>query len=192
MKIRAMSISLSAMLLATLLVPVAVSSPVQAQSQTSWYVNDNPTLFGPQQFWFQGASGHGYGTNNYRYTYAIGGDPSANNWARWNMVSRVGRQEIQVYVPSNHATATVNYNVTIGGSTSKVRVAQRQARGWHSLGSWNTNGANVVVAVYDNDAEHHHERNGLASSSIGVDAIRMRCVSNCGSPPPATAGPAAS
>ena len=174
MKIRTMSISLSVMLLATLLVPVAVSSPVQAQSQTSWYVNDNPTLFGPQQFWFHGASGHGYGTNNYRYTYATGGDPSPNNWARWNMGSRVGQQEIQVYVPSNHATATVNYNVTIGGSTSKVRVAQNGTRGWYSLGNWNTNGANVVVAVYDNDAEHHHERNGLASSSIGVDAIRMR------------------
>ena len=174
MKSRTIAISLSAMLLATLLVPVAVSSPIQAQSQTSWYVNDNPTLFGPQQFWFHGASGHGYGTNNYRYTYATGGDPSPNNWARWNMGSRVGQQEIQVYVPSNHATATVNYNVTIGGSTSKVRVAQNGTRGWHSLGNWNTNGANVVIAVYDNDAEHHHERNGLASSSIGVDAIRMR------------------
>ena len=55
-------------------------------------MNDNPTLFGPQQFWFHGASGHGYGTNNYRYTYATGGDPSPNNWARWNMGSRVGRQ----------------------------------------------------------------------------------------------------
>ena len=187
MKIRTIAISLSVMLLATLLVPVAVSSPVQAQSQTSWYVNDNPTLFGPQQFWFHGASGHGYGTNNYRYTYATGGDPSPNNWARWNMGSRVGRQEIQVYIPSNHATATVNYNVTIGGSTSKVRVAQNGTRGWHSLGNWNTNGANVVVAVYDNDAEHHHERNGLASSSIGVDAIAMICVSsNCGSTPPPT------
>ena len=183
MKIRTISISLSAMLLATLLVPVAVSSPVQAQSQTSWSVNDNPTLFGPQQFWFHGASGHGYGTNNYRYTYAIGGDPSPNNWARWNMGSRVGQQEIQVYVPTRHATATVNYNVTIGGGTSKVRVAQNGTRGWYSLGNWNTNGANVVVAVYDNDAEQHHERNGLASSSIGVDAIRMRCVSsNCGEP----------
>ena len=186
MKFRAVSISLTVMLLATLLVPVAVSSPLQAQSQTSWSVNDNPTLFGPQQFWFHGASGHGYGTNNYRYTYAIGGDPSANNWARWNMGSRVGQQEIQVYVPSNHATATVNYNVTIGGSTSRVRVAQNGTRGWYSLGNWNTNGANVVIAVYDNDAEQHHERNGLASSSIGVDAIAMRCVSNCGSssPPP--------
>ena len=185
MKFRTISISVSAMLLATLLVPVAVSSPVQAQSQTSWYVNDNPTLFGPQQFWFHGASGHGYGTNNYRYTYAIGGDPSPNNWARWNMGSRVGQQEIQVYVPTNDATATVNYNVTIGGDTSKVRVAQNGTRGWYSLGRWNTNGANVVIAVYDNDAEQHHERNGLASSSIGVDAIAMRCVSsNCGSTPP--------
>ena len=153
--------------------------PPTSDAESSWSVNDEPELSGPQQFWFDGASGHGYGTNNYRYTYATGGDPSPNNWARWNMGSRVGQQEIQVYVPSNHATATVNYNVTIGGSTSKVRVAQNGTRGWHSLGNWNTNGANVVIAVYDNDAEHHHERNGLASSSIGVDAVRMRCVAAC-------------
>ena len=79
----------------------------------------------------------------------------------------------------------MNYNVTIGGSTSKVRVAQNGTRGWHSLGNWNTNGANVVIAVYDNDAEHHHERNGLASSSIGVDAISdaMRIVELRTNPP---------
>ena len=184
MRFKTLATGLAAVVLTTVLVPIAVTTPAVAQSQTSWYVNDDPSLFGPSQYWYRCDPGHGYGSNNCRFTYAIGGESTAGNWARWNMGSRDGRQEIQVYVPSNHATATVNYNITIGRSTSKVRVAQNGTRGWHSLGNWNTNGANVVIAVYDNDASHHWDRDGYASSSIGVDAIRMRCVSNCGPPPP--------
>ena len=187
MRFKTLATALATVVLSTVLAPIAVSAPVQAQTQTDWHVNDSPTLFGPNQYWYWGDPGHGYGSNYYRYTYAIGGESTADNWARWNMGSRVGRQEIQVYVPSNHATATVNYNITIGGSTYKRAVAQRNISGWHSLGNWNTNGSEVVIAVYDNDATQHHERDGLAASRIGVDAIRMRCVSNCGStasPPP--------
>ena len=186
MRFKTLATALATVVLATVLAPIAVSAPVQAQTQTDWHVNDSPTLFGPNQYWYWGDPGHGYGSNYYRYTYAIGGESTADNWARWNMGSRVGRQEIQVYVPSNHATATVNYNITIGGSTYKRAVAQRNISGWHSLGNWNTNGSEVVIAVYDNDASQHHERDGLAASRIGVDAIRMRCVSNCGSTAPTT------
>ena len=160
--------------------------PAVAQSQTSWYVNDDPSQLGPADTWYRGDPGHGYGANNYRYTYGIGGASSAENWARWNMGSRVGRQEIQVYVPSNHATATVNYNIDIGGRTSKDVVAQRDTSGWYSLGNWNANGADVVISVYDNDVVQHWERDGLVWSSIGVDAIRMRCVSDCSSTPSTT------
>ena len=102
------------------------------------------------------------------------------------MGSRVGRQEIQVYVPSNHATATVNYNIDIGGRTSKDVVAQRDTSGWYSLGNWNANGADVIISVYDNDVVQHWERDGLVWSSIGVDAIRIRCVSDCSSTPSTT------
>ena len=196
MKFKTIAAGLAAAVVSTVLAPVAVSAPAQAQSQTSWYVNDEPVLWGPQNAWYWGDPGHGYGANNYRYTYAIGGESSADNWVHWYMGNRVGRQEIQVYVPSNHATATVNYNITIGSSTFKRAVAQRDTSGWYSLGNWNVNGADVVIAIFDNDAEQHWERNGLTWSSIGVDAIRMRCVSSCGSsqspppaPPPPTSAP---
>ena len=178
------------MVICTALVPAAASSPVVAQEQTSWYVNDDPSLFGPSEYWYWGDPGHGYGSNYYRYTYAIGGARSADNWARWSMGPRVGLQEIQVYVPSNHATATVYYNITIGSRTFRRSVAQASVSGWHSLGNWDAGGADVVVAVYDNDAGHHKDRHGFAASRIGVDAIRMRCVARCSanpsppSPPP--------
>ncbi|MCY4103506.1 MAG: fibronectin type III domain-containing protein [bacterium] len=178
------------MVICTALVPAAASSPVVAQEQTSWYVNDDPSLFGPSEYWYWGDPGHGYGSNYYRYTYAIGGARSADNWARWSMGPRVGLQEIQVYVPSNHATATVYYNITIGSRTFRRSVAQASISGWHSLGNWDAGGADVVVAVYDNDAGHHKDRHGFAASRIGVDAIRMRCVARCSanpsppSPPP--------
>ena len=183
MKCRIFPVSLIAVILAAVLAPVAVSSPVQAQSQTDWFVNDEPALFGPQEFWYRGGTGHGYGANNYVYTYGIGGASSANNWAHWYMGNRIGRQEIQVYVPSNHAAATVNYNIYIGDSQFKRQVAQQNISGWHSLGRWNANGADVTIAVFDNDVVQHHERDGFASSSIGVDAVTMRCVENCVEPP---------
>ena len=172
MRFRTIAATLIAVVLSTVVVPIAVSTPAVAQSQTDWYVNDDPTLFGPSNAWYSGAPGHGYGSNNYRYTYAIGGESTADNWVHWYMGNRVGRQEIQVYIPSNHATATVNYNITIGGNTYKRAVAQRHISGWHSLGNWTVNGADVVLAVYDNDAEQHLSRNGYVWSSIGIDAVR--------------------
>ena len=161
--------------------------PAVAQSQTSWYVNDNPSLLGPADTWYRGDPGHGYGANDYRYTYGLGGASSAENWARWHMGSRVGRQEIQVYVPSNHATATVNYNIDIGGRTPKhVGNAARQRPAGTRWATGTRSGANVVISVYDNDVVQHWERDGLVWSSIGVDAIRMRCVSDCSSTPSTT------
>lgn len=142
MRFRTIATGFATVVLATVLVPIAAASLATAQSQTSWYVNDNPQLNGPSQYWYPGDPGHGYGSNNYRYTYAIAGESSADNRARWNMGSRVGRQEIQVYVPTNHATATANHNVTIGSRTSKRSVAQRNISGWHSLGNWTTSGSN--------------------------------------------------
>ena len=153
--------------------------PPTSDAESSWSVNDEPELSGPPLYWFHGELGRGYGTNNYRYTLGINGEPEANNRAHWYMGNRVGRQELQVFVPTNHATATVNYNIYMGGQHSRVSLAQRNISGWHSLGEWNTNGADVVIAVFDNDVEQHHERDGETWSSIGVDAVRMRCVAAC-------------
>jgi len=155
-------------------------------------VNDDPVLNGPSRYWYRGEAGHGFGSNGYVYTYGIAGESSAENWARWSMGRRVGRQEIQAYVPSNHATATVTYRIDVGGREHTRRVAQRDVSGWTSLGGYDADGALVTVTVRDNEASQHHARHGLAASRIGVDAIRMRCISRCGSasPPPPDLPPA--
>ena len=178
MKLKTLAAGLAAVVLSTVLAPIAVSAPAQAQSQTDWYVNDDPTLWQPNSPWVRVNSNSGY-DSDYAYTYAIGGADTAKNWAHWYMGNRVGRQELRVYVPSQNATATVNYNIYLDGREYKREVAQRDVSGWHSLGTWNVNGANVVIGVFDNDATQHYQRDGTAASSIGVDAVAMRCVSDC-------------
>ncbi len=177
---------------ASVLVPVG-GPAAGAQSQTSWYVNDNPELNGPSQYWWAGDAGKGYGSNDYVYTYGIAGESSADNWARWLMGSRVGRQELQVYVPNTKAAATVVYRIDVGGSRYTKRIVQRTAYGWTALGTYNADGASVSIRLRDNDASQHWKRDGYSASRIGVDAIRMRCVARCSTTQPTpvpTAAPA--
>ena len=107
------------------------------------------------------------------------------------MGRRVGRQEIQVYVPNTRATATVLYRIDIGGSRYSKRVAQRNAYGWTALGIYDMDGASVTITLRDNDASQHWNRDGYGSSSIGVDAMAMRCVARCSTTQPTPAPTAA-
>ena len=191
MTLKTLAGGLAAVVLSTVLAPIAVSAPAQAQSQTDWYVNDDPDLWGPEASWYRGDPGRGYGANNYVYTYAIGGAASYTNFVHWEMGElgeRVGRQEIQVYVPSSHATATVTYQLffahTFNYEEFSVRVEQRNESGWYSLGTWATNGAQVTVSLFDNEAVQHYQTDGRTSSMIGIDAVRMRCLSDCSSTGP--------
>ncbi len=113
-------------LVAVVLVPLVVSSPVGGQDQTGWSVNDSPVLFGPSEYWYAGSSGRGYGSNNFVYTYAIGGDSTADNWAHWYMGDRVGRQELEAYVPRAQATATVTYEIVVGGRNASAVTSRRR------------------------------------------------------------------
>ena len=180
-------------LFASVLVVVPVGGSVlNAQDQTSWYVNDNPQLNGPSQYWHAGTAGKGYGSNNYVYTYGIAGESSPDNWARWSMGRRVGRQEIQVYVPHATAAATVLYRIDIGGSEFTKRVVQLNEYGWTSLGRYDVDGNQVTITLRDNDASQHWNREGYSASRIGVDAAAMRCIARCSTTQPtptATPGP---
>ena len=171
--------AIAAGLAVVVLSSMVVSSPAVAQEQTGWYVNDAPALWGPGEYWWAGDADEGYGANDYVYTYAIGGEDSVDNWAQWSMGRRVGRQELEVYVPHTRATATVTYQIVIGGSTYRWALAQADLRGWTSLGHYDAHGAEVTVVLRDTDATQHWRRDGYAASSIGVDAIRARCVSAC-------------
>ena len=148
--------------------------------QSRWFVNDDPVLFGAAEDWKDGYLGKGYGTNNYVYTYAIGGDRSPDNWAIWHMGRRWGRQAIGFFVPCGQATATVTYRILADGRpVANPRVAQRDECGWVRRGPYDFNGADVTIRLNDNDSEQHFVRDGLKSTRIGVDAVAMKCVLNC-------------
>ena len=173
--------ALFSFVIAAVLLTIVVPSPAEAQSQTGWHVNDEPTLFGPAEWWKEGARGKGYGDNNYRYTLAIGGEETADNWAHWYLYTRNGRQQIQAYVPCNHATATVEYEIIASGTTlDRVRLNQQPVCGWQPLGEFDANGRDITILVADNRAAENFRRDGVLTSQIGVDAIRIRCVARCG------------
>ena len=165
--------------------PAAANQSVTVQAQqTDWYVNDDPVLFGPSEYWYSGQVGQGYGSNNFKFTYAFRSD-TADNWAHWYMGRRIGRQQVSVYVPHADATATVVYEVTAdNGLFTLAQLNQANTSGWTTLGTWDFNGGDVVIVAADNDASP-------VGSKIGVDAIAMRCVSNCGAQPDVPAVPSA-
>jgi len=214
--------------------PVAeTTSPAQAQTvqhQIEWYINDAPRLYNQgthverespdvnPSAW--GASwgrfeNNGAGRGNSDYTYAIGGDnhsyytfakwgSSRVNQAEWRMGSRIGIQQISVYIPKNSTATTVTYQVHITGRpTQKVTVNQRDHAGykrgnWVNLLNpstkavrWVVNGAEVSVWVNDNEAQPNFYDNDEDSSRLGVNAVAMRCLDNCTTttPPPTTPPP---
>ena len=173
-------------------------APVFAQSeiQKEWHVNDDPA-WGPdasrpgnaKRGWRGGAANraHGYGTgryyanSNYIYASATSGWNPAGSWAQWSMGERVGTQEIQVYIPSNHATARVKYRIFLDNSLVKYTdwVHQYNEEGWYSLGKLDSNGGNVIIEVHYDDSATALGRSGAAARSVGVDALAMICVSRC-------------
>ena len=173
-------------LLAAGLVTAATSANALQNQQTEWYINDDPSLLGPQESWYEGDAGQGYGANNYRWTYAIGGEGGIDNWAMWDMGERIGRQQVAVYIPGTKATATVTYIVIFDGIGQYSRkISQKLNAGrWINLGTWDFNGKDVEIVVYDNGAVQHWRTDGLENSRIGVDAMTMRCVANCATTTP--------
>ena len=187
---RSVGVGIFAIVIALPLVLSSTGHAAAQADQTSWHVNDDPRLEGPADAWYPGQSGKGFGSNNYIYTYAIGGDAASDNSAVWLMGSRIGRQELEAFVPCNHATATVDYEIRIGTTTYRKEVRQLDACGhnsWTALGQYTTNGQTVSVRLADNAARQHYARDGLIWSSIGIDAVRMRCIEACGTTrPPST------
>ena len=184
--------------------PAPLGADGAEQQQTSWYVNDKPTLYGPPEKWFQGTAGHGYGSNNFHYMH--GRDiprEEVENWAHWHMGARVGIQEVQVYIPASDATATVDYEFYNNARNDKIiskNGQYDQLLGWvmavgdpfeqdEVSGGWYTIGhapiptagrtLDIVVAARRPIRLDEYDSADAAMSRIAVDAIRMRCVSEC-------------
>ena len=173
---------------------MVVAQPNEWQiNESDWHIDDTPALHG--QSWWGGEPANG--TNSYGQPYGYGparhngssyayvseetGNPGGH-WARWDMGTRRGTQEIAVFVPRADASARVNYRITIGSSTTRSDwITQREIYGWHSLGTVSANDNRVRIEVHYDDSQHAPGQSGASARRLGVDAVAMRCVSNCSS-----------
>ena len=134
-----------------------------------------PQLSGPQQYWWPGAAGKGYGADNFHWTYAVSDDVSVSNWATWNMGNvESSSYRLQAFIPHVQATAEVKYHIYQNGTLLRtVSLQQRYAYGWTTLVSGMTLDGRITVRVNDHDAIQDVRTDGQALSRIGIDAMRL-------------------
>ena len=126
-------------------------------------VVDDPSFWGPSHY-IARFTGLGWDGDMYR-TWAEGDGYSAVNGAAWVGDISGGRYRVEVYIPRDHAVATVKYYVRHNGGQSVVAVDQsRYFDQWVSLGVYDINGPRASVG--SNDAS------GQRASEIGWDAAR--------------------
>ena len=180
----------------------ATPTLISLQSQTDWYINDDPGLAGDQFFpgarscFFEAQGGFGpakadspYDGSNFIYMLAAGGESDWENAAYWEMGSRVGVQRVSVFVPSgtlNSVTYTVwstdarwDSQITRSDVTTAVEDRVTDGGRWVDLGEFPTSGADISILLYDNAAEYHALEVPRCTALVGVDAVRMRCVREC-------------
>ena len=167
-------------------------SPVQAQEQyalglQTTVVNDDPVLtdnIGTYN-WYEppaDVNSTGYGANGFRFTTAIGNSNAVDSWARWDFGAVDGPYEVQAWIPSQWATAHVQYQIWVdqnGDSrfSDDERVAgpwldQQAVSGWQSLGAHILRGR-VRIEVHDTLARDDYRDVGTENARIAADAIRL-------------------
>ena len=175
------------LLAATAVSAVPAAAATDPPSQTDWLVRD-PELTGPPEFWYPCVPNTGWGSNNCVFTGASGGEHAPTNCATWDLDgARVGRQELQVYVPHQKATATVTYRIEWTNAYTGTRyqhlkrLEQHSARGWTALAMLDLNASSVRIRTCDNEALQHVKQDP-GRGLIGVDAVAARCVARCRAP----------
>ena len=209
--LKAVTAVLAAILVSAGTVPSVVDEVEVAQAQTTWIEFDDPD-YGPQGIgrtgWRAGDSvsrGNGYGQgrywngySNYAYVSSADGWNPRGSWVEWKLSEGPlsGTYEIQAYIPGNHAVATVNYYIQecidvndVTGCSIQVSPAITQYffEGWVSLGEYEFGGDQSYVAVRFNYDYNVTPYNG--NDIIAFDAMRMRCVWNCGGSTPSATVP---
>ena len=186
-----LSVCVMAAGLATVLAPASA----QSTQQTDWTYYDNPELFPEGGNWLAGdpvSADRGYGDakyhngvhwSNYAYVSTDGNRDPSGHYAVWTTDKSNGRYEIEVYVPKNHATARVRYVISTQSSDIRPEfVDQAAIGGWYSIGSYYADNEKFTVSTYYDESQDTRipgVLNGANPRSVGVDAIRMRCVADC-------------
>ena len=151
-------------------------------------IDDDPSLHDEvdtYNWWEPPAHINGLGYDgDFRFTLAIGNDDTVDSWARWDFdgVEVDGSYELQAWVPSDWATAHVQYRIWAdengdGRFTSDEYVGgpwmdQQAVSGWQSLGRYDLRGR-VRVEVHDSRARDDHRVDGPVNTRIAADALSL-------------------
>ena len=141
--------------------------------------------FGSAATWWN-ATDTGYGGSmNYTYTSAVS---SPDNWARWRLTfAKAGKYSVDVWIPAQHAGATVTYKIKHGGAVSTAKINQKvYTNQWVKLGEWDFK-ADCDEWVVLEDSQ------GVKGVQMGVDAVRLtlagqppKCPASCSDNNPCT------
>ena len=177
------------------LLGTVLAAPSSAQQTSYNFTDDTPERTGRP--WYSGSqtttrdgnsTNDGYGANNFVYTYVKGSSDSrgntvtSNTSAHWDFsnVPR-GRCQLEAYIPSDRATAWVDYHIFLNDDyTESRRIDQEQHNGWTRLRDYKFPGATRHIRVWLlnyswNGFTPPVDARGYPYNRIAVDALRLVC-----------------
>ncbi|WP_419552120.1 fibronectin type III domain-containing protein [Candidatus Poriferisodalis sp.] len=117
----------------------------------------------------------GFGSNGFHFTLAIGnsGTDLTDNMARWEFDPDDGQYDVQVWIPSEWATAHVQYRISSDGEyVGGPWLDQASVSGWQSLGLYHLSGR-VRIEVRDTNARDDYNDVGPINARLAVDALQL-------------------
>lgn len=169
----------------TTTVQVATSTVVPTRPVV--IIEDSPDLFnsGDTGAWcspVSRASNTGY-EGDFMFTYAIGDQAESHDTsAEWNFTELDGNYTVEAWIPSEWATATVQYNIysdlnqdleyddeEIIGSLFLDQAAGDE---WRSLGEYQFTG-NAMIKFRNSDSPNDYRTDGTVAARIAADAIKL-------------------
>ena len=169
--------------LAVVLLGTALAAGTGAQLSSYEDLNDEPIRRGEP--WYRGGQGDGHGENDFYYTYVQGTDNASNERidtrasAYWNFRNvPQSTCRIDVYVPSDRATAGVQYHIYEGDNyKTAAYLRQSLSDGWTELTTLDLQGS-VRIWLLNYSARGFAptaDSRGHLYNRIAADAIRLRC-----------------
>jgi hypothetical protein len=138
------------------------SAPPNTVVSGATTIVDDPALTGPRDYIYQFV-GDGWADDLFA-TYSQGATGAPINGAEWTTALDPGMYDVEVFVPSHHATTTVRYVIeTANGAVEKEVEQDAYSNAWISLGSYPIQQTGRVRSS-DND--------GTFGDQIAWDAVR--------------------
>ena len=144
-----------------------------------------PRYSGPDAYWDPCPAGAGSGETVCRYMQSTGPDTGPLNCARWQLGAHIGFLELEAYVPSARATATVDYLLeyldaeTGEAVREQLEVRQADVFGWVTLLRGKFRALSMELSACNNSALEGIGTHRWIDRLIGVDAASVTCLWHC-------------